>query len=652
MAVTKTINLSSGVQYAPYGVLTVTETATSTADNTSTVSISLVLKRPYNVSSTATKSATCTINGTTYSWSGTIGGTGDLTLISKNQTITHGSDGTKSISISASIVLQITWSGQYIDTISNSGSMTLTPIERYPSSNQSLSSRTETSFTVAWNSDTTIDRVWYSTNGGSTWSSAITVNATSGTYTITGLTAGTQYSVVTSLRSKASGLYTNSSAATWRTYYYPYCNSAPDFTIGNALKIGLYNPLGRAVTITMTGANGSTKTAGGTYSGKSVTGFNSSQWVDFWYASIPSALKGQYSVTVTYNDGSDHTATGVGGYYSVVAADCGPTANDLTYADTNMSTISITGNNQKIVQNMSTVTFTVNNVIAKNHATISSVSVRINGVGYVLQRSGNTNTYTATDITLNYASNVQAQLVVEDSRGLAMSPTPTTITMLPYSTPSAIISLQRQYNYYSNSYITVNATYSTVNGGNSIVIKYKIKKTSSSSWETETTINNRTQYSFTADNQYDWNVRVTITDSIGAVVTYNAVLPKGMPIEFWDALRSSVGINCFPQTDDSLWVNGHEFIPENYGYHDFDLGSGAQTVSSARYVQLLSASDMNAYLPSGCVWVKAEAIRWNTATGVFNLNIYGDGTLYLIMENGKSISNLKVRCFFAKCVSV
>ena len=51
----------------PYGILTVTETATSTPNNTSTVHIVLTLKRPYNISSSATKTASCTIDGTTYS---------------------------------------------------------------------------------------------------------------------------------------------------------------------------------------------------------------------------------------------------------------------------------------------------------------------------------------------------------------------------------------------------------------------------------------------------------------------------------------------------------------------------------------------------------------------------------------------------------
>lgn len=522
--------------------------------------------------------------------------------------------------------------------------------------NQTLTARTETSLTISWNADYAVDRLWYSTDGGEHWSAARTVSEPSGSYTITSttddnaaLSAGTTYQIVTSLRNKVTGSYTNSSTASWATYRYPYCNSAPDFTIGSALKIGLYNPLGRAVTITMSGG-GLTKTAGGTYSGKSVTGFNADHWVNWWYQTIPDATKGRYSVEVTYNDGTDHTAVGIGGYYSIVPSECGPTANPLTYEDTNISAVHITGDNQKIIQQMSTVQFTVNNVIPKKYATIEMVSVQINGVGYVLQNvSGNT--YQATDITLDYTSDVEAQLIVVDSRGLAMAMAPITISMVPYSTPTAIISLARRYNYYSETYLRVDASFSSLNGGNSITIKYRSKQ-AGGSWEGFATISNRQQYTIQLDNLYDWTVQVVIEDSLGATVTYNVPLAKGMPIVFFDALRSSMGINCFPESDDSLWVGGKEWIPQNFGYHDFDLGSGAQTVTSARYLLLLSASDVNAYLPAGCVWIKAEPIRWNTATGVFNVNIYGDGAVYLIMENSKSVSNLKIRCFFAKCVQV
>lgn len=135
------INFGSTSGNRPYGTLTVTQTSQNIANNTSTISYSLVLHRPSNVSSSASKSWSCTINGVTHSGSGSIGGSGNKTLLSGTQTISHNSDGTKSISFSASIGLAITWSGNYIGTISGSGSMNLTTIARATQPNTNLSSQ-------------------------------------------------------------------------------------------------------------------------------------------------------------------------------------------------------------------------------------------------------------------------------------------------------------------------------------------------------------------------------------------------------------------------------------------------------------------------------------------------------------------------------
>ena len=184
MAVTKTLTFGSTANQRPYGVLTVTETATSTNANTSTLSIKLVLKRPSSISSSATKSASCTINGTKYTWSGTIGGSGDKTLISKTQSVTHNTDGSKTITIAASIDLDISWGGASIGTISGSDTMTLTKIPRYATSVQTLNSKTETSIIMNWSSDSTIDYIWYSTNNGSSWTGINVTDGKSGSYTM------------------------------------------------------------------------------------------------------------------------------------------------------------------------------------------------------------------------------------------------------------------------------------------------------------------------------------------------------------------------------------------------------------------------------------------------------------------------------------
>ena len=133
-----TIGSTSGSR--TYCTLSVTQSSQSIADNTSTISYSLVLHRPSAISSSVSKSWSCTINGVAHSGSGTIGGSGNKTLLSGTQTISHNADGTKSISFSGSCGLEITWSGSWIGTISGSGSMTLSTIPRASSVSMSASS--------------------------------------------------------------------------------------------------------------------------------------------------------------------------------------------------------------------------------------------------------------------------------------------------------------------------------------------------------------------------------------------------------------------------------------------------------------------------------------------------------------------------------
>ena len=153
----------------PYCTLTVTQQSQSAQNNTSTVSYVLTLVRPSAVTSSATKSWSVTINGNTYSGSGTIGGSGNKTLLSGTVTIPHNADGTKTLSFSGKCQLDINWGGTQLGTISGNGSMTLTPIQRYASLNQNLNAKTETTATISWSADAIIDYLWFSTDNGTTW---------------------------------------------------------------------------------------------------------------------------------------------------------------------------------------------------------------------------------------------------------------------------------------------------------------------------------------------------------------------------------------------------------------------------------------------------------------------------------------------------
>lgn len=501
-------------------------------------------------------------------------------------------------------------------------------------------------------------KLWYSTNGGSTWSAAISINASSGTYTITGLSPATNYSVKTSVRAKDSGLDGYSTASSWNTYNYPYANSTPNFTIGNDVTIGLYNPLGRTVSVTIT-AGGTDKTAANTVSGKSITGFSGSTWKDFFYAAIPSAKSGTYSVKVTY---SAHTETRTGGTFSANSADCKPTAGTLTYQDTNNTTTAITGNNQKIVQNASTVRYTATGYSTKYSATISSIKVKVNGQTYTLTQSGAS--ATGGNAVINSGTNVTATLTVTDSRGYTASSTKT-IQMLSYSQPSADITLQRQNNYYSDTDITVDASWSYLNGGNSCAIKFRYKQTSSSTWGSYINLTDNTAYTFTANNKYTFDVQVVLTDTIGGSTTYNLVLAKGTTIMFWDTLRTAVGVNCFPQSDESLWVNGYEVDAKNllkWGSLDqyVSLEPDDTHVTGLTHSQGMACDGTNLYITNRSSYNDTEAMKitkiqisdWSTVsthtmtTGHYNSLYWYNNKLYATgasMDSGSvDYSNVRV----------
>ena len=111
------------------------ESNVDTANNQSdiTVTAKLITSGTYNINSTASKNISLTINGTKYSSTCTVGisGGSSKTLMTKTvSNITHGSDGSKSVSISCTLGIAVTLSGTYVSSVSASGTATLTKIAR------------------------------------------------------------------------------------------------------------------------------------------------------------------------------------------------------------------------------------------------------------------------------------------------------------------------------------------------------------------------------------------------------------------------------------------------------------------------------------------------------------------------------------------
>ena len=103
----------------------------SIPNNNTTVSYTLSIYRSSSISSSASKAYSIVFNGVTVaSGTTTIGGSGTKTIKTGTTTIPHNADGTKTFSFSFSQVIDITWSGSWIGTVTGSGSGTLNTIPR------------------------------------------------------------------------------------------------------------------------------------------------------------------------------------------------------------------------------------------------------------------------------------------------------------------------------------------------------------------------------------------------------------------------------------------------------------------------------------------------------------------------------------------
>ena len=605
-------------------------TSNGAAANSSTVTVKVTATK--SSSSTANtygnQETTATVGGTSQKASGsfTLAPGKTITLLSKSYTVKHNADGTKKVTISVNV-------GGNVIYANGSATATLDTIPQYATVSQSLTSRTETTAVMAWTSDSTIDYIYYSTNNGSTWTGINVADGKSGSYTISGLSPNTTYQIKTRVRRKDSQLTTDSTAASVTTYAYPYCNSMPNFTVGDKLTLGFYNPLKRSITVNIIGADNS-QISNDTTTGTSISGYNGTTVVNRLLASLPNAKSGTYKVKVTY--GSNVT-TKTGGTYSIPTT-YAPSIGAVSYQDTNSTVTAITENNQLIVRNQSTVQFTATGLTALQDATIASCKVNVNGNNYNLTVNGST--ATGGSITIDSASNITAVFTVTDSRGNS-STKQLTITMLDWTLPTAIITVQRQSNYYSATDITVNADYASVDGKNVVTIQCRYKKTSDSTYSAYITLTDEVTSTLTLDNTFEWNVQVLVSDLFGST-TYNLTVPLGMPIIFFDRIKNSVGINCFPQDQKSLEVNG---VNATKSVMTAYLDTAITNLAVSTYTiiplnQSISTGDKLTLTQDGGIQIGA-GVNFVKVNGIVGYNAVGaDGAKHVrIMKNSYSNNN-------------
>ena len=232
-----------------------------------------------------------------------------------------------------------------------------------------------------------------------------------------------------------------------------------------------------------------------------------------------------------------------------------PTIGTITYEDTNATTIGITGDNQEIIRNKSTVAMAISSLTSKKSATLKSCNVNINGVDYPVSVSGSSMSNISVNIgTINSSITLYAHVTLTDSRdNVIESSIP--IYMLDWVKPTAIIKVARENNFYNETDLYVNGLMSGLDGKNVMTIQYQYKKVSDTTYSALATMQDEETVTLNLDNAYQWNIKVIISDLLGSN-TYNVMVDVGIPIVFYDRKLKATGFNCLPDKANSVMSEG------------------------------------------------------------------------------------------------
>ena len=249
-------------------------------------------------------------------------------------------------------------------------------------------------------------------------------------------------------------------------------------------------------------------------------------------------------------------------------------SDNVSYADTNATTINITKNNQHIVQNKSNLKVTYTSASAKKGASISKYKFILNGVTKESTASSGTVDFGI----INSANNLSLSVIAIDSRGFETTITKT-ITMLEYFNPNAIVTLNRLNNYENETYLTVDGTIASVNSKNAITIKYQYKE-SGGTYNSYVTIQDNVKQTLQLDKNKSFIFNILITDSFGGTYNEEFILEKGVFPLFIDTEKNSIGINRFPTRIKSFEIEGLNLFVNNKSLVDLIYPVGSIYIST------------------------------------------------------------------------
>lgn len=569
--------------------------------------------------------------------------------VSGSITVLHNNDGTGSVAVGFSTRVYIYGPLEY------GGTMILTNIDRTaPTVSCSVSGITASSFTITANSSATADLWQYSLDGGSSWTQFSTTVGTSVSFTRTGLSANTSYSVRTRARKQSNQVYGTSGTVTAKTLGGAVINSCPTITADAATvtfrpSVTVYNS---SYTYYVTIYNGSTVYLALT--GRTWSTGTSSRTITLTAAERTELLKAMaevksFTATVQLVTMSGSTQVGSASTCTctiqTTEANSGPTMTAFTFKDSRSTTATLTGNDQVFIQGYSYLYVTPGTATAKNGASIVKYSATCNG-----KTASNTTGAALNLYAVSTSGTLDVVVTATDSRGYTVSSTQQ-ITVIPYAKPKVSeISLRRTNDIEAEMQLIFSGSISsiTVDGveKNSLkYVQYRYKLTSASSYGTYTSIladvtQNGTSFSFSnlelcsldANSSYDFHLY--IRDQLNTLSALNLyfTVPQGTPLV---ALRKKmVGINT-PSPEAALHVVGDTriegtLIPDIIDYTFDKPYFGICDTAADTAAKVVTCDEFS--LKKGAL-LAVQFTNANTASSI-SMNVNGTGAIAVCGLNG------------------
>lgn len=501
-------------------------------------------------------------------------------IAQKTVTVYHDGNGNANCYLGASWRFSGTYSGTSIGTITAEQTVSLDKLDRSaPSISISVSDITANSVKLSASASATCD-IWdYTTNNWGSYKQYSTSAGTSNSITITGLSPNTSYTIAVRARKQYNHVVGSSGTKTIKTLGGSVLSSVSALTADNAtakitLSATVYDTSykhklvlkdGGTTVLTLTGLSLS--------NGSNTITLTAAQRSTVLAAM--SALKSftgtftltTYSGTTQIGTASEKTAT-----VQTTSANSAPTFTAFTFEDSNATAVGVTGNNQILIQNISTLKLTLTAATAKNGATISSYSV----VAGSKTASGTTTTIMVG--TLPDKGTVPVIVTAIDSRGYTTAVT-VNITVLEYEGINITEYTMRRVNEVEDTtQVTIGGdiTPVTIGGTNKNSLRYlyyRYRKTSDSAYNSYKDITSSTEYDdsgfnfesdewLSLDADYSYYVQFLVTDKLTSD-TVTITVPQGTPL--LALRRKKVGINkrepaAALDVDGSVMMNGFNVL--------------------------------------------------------------------------------------------